>query len=225
MTNPAGIVSMIGYTSEVQAKEAPLLDNTARLLVSGPKDIASLGAPIIAALWEYKAAKGVGMPADDVPQAIWDLLNPTKATISAAGKEPKAPKNKSKKSEKTLNKELPTNKEGPKSSSPDDAVSTGDKKKETKTMATKTKKAAKKKSAAKTKTAKPANGMPREGTKKAKLLAAAQKSGGITKAEGQKLTGWKEFRGTLGQLADAAKMQVVTHKDPEGKKATRWEVR
>jgi len=63
----------------------------------------------------------------------------------------------------------------------------------------KVKKAAKPKSAKAT-----SNGLPREGSKKAKLLAAVTKPGGATMKQLIALTGWKACRGTLGQVVEAA---------------------
>lgn len=64
--------------------------------------------------------------------------------------------------------------------------------------------------------------LPREGTKKAKLLAG-QPQGEATMAEMLKLTGWKACPGTLGETARAAGKHV-RHESGKGGKASRWYV-
>jgi hypothetical protein len=219
------IVKLVGYNSEDDAGKAELAEGAVRLQVRAVGDLNSLAEPVLAALWAFKAPKGVGMP-EDVTQAIWNLLVPPPKDSS----EPTPPAAKKRVRKPKAKKELPASDASAKEGSPDGAPPSDQT--QEKTMAKgkakakgKTKKAAKKKVAAKKTATRKVPGMPREGTKKDKLLKAAQKSGGITKAEGVKLTGWKEFRGTLGELAKAAKMKVVIHKDKDGKKATRWEVK
>lgn len=73
---PISIGSLKGYNSEDDAQKAQLAEGAVRLQARGANDIASLGEPIQAALWAFKAKKDEGMPADDLPQAIWDKLNP-----------------------------------------------------------------------------------------------------------------------------------------------------
>jgi len=72
------------------------------------------------------------------------------------------------------------------------------------------------------KVAKSANGLPREGTKTAKLLALISRPEGATFAEMQKATGWKEMRGTALVLARRVGKKLHAISDPDGKKATRW---
>lgn len=63
-----------------------------------------------------------------------------------------------------------------------------------------------------------------EPTMKMRLIALCQRDGGATMAQMLALTGWKACRGTLGQTADKLGLTLTKHTDPEGKKATRWEV-
>jgi Protein of unknown function (DUF3489) len=80
-------------------------------------------------------------------------------------------------------------------------------------------KAAKAKKA--TKRAKATNVLPRPGSKKAKLLALVQRTGGATMKEMLSSIGWKACRGTLGVVVAAAKMKLTMVKGEDGK-ASRW---
>lgn len=89
---------------------------------------------------------------------------------------------------------------------------------------TKSKKPAKAKTAKAPKVAKAktnGNGLPREGSKNAKLLGLISRPGGATLAEMLKATGWKECRGTASVLAKVIGKKLTLIKE-EGK-AKRWE--
>jgi hypothetical protein len=71
------IMSLKGYNSDKDANAAALDPAHARLQARSANDIASLGDTLQEALWAFKAKKDEGMPADDLPNAIWEKLNPS----------------------------------------------------------------------------------------------------------------------------------------------------
>lgn len=64
------------------------------------------------------------------------------------------------------------------------------------------------------------NSLPREGTKKARLLSMLCRDGGATKAEMLAMTGWKAALGTAAEVAKAAGKKLEIIKE-EGK-VNRW---
>lgn len=87
-------------------------------------------------------------------------------------------------------------------------------------MAKTTKAKSKSKKTAKPATKKSSNGLPREGSKAAKLLDLISRKEGATLAEMLKVTGWKECRGTASVLAGKIGKKLTLIKE-EGK-ANRW---
>lgn len=162
------IMAIKGFTSEEQATAAPKVEAHARLQARSAGDIASLGEPVQAALWAFKAKKDQGMPADGLPEAIWALLEPPKKDRRAALTGPKT--------------------DGTLSSSPDEKTGSteGQKPGKRNTMA-KAKKAAKKKAAKKS--TKSGTSTPR-GEKTLKVKALLERKSGCTSAEVKKATGW-----------------------------------
>lgn len=84
--SPIKIVALKGYNSEDDANKVQLADGAVRLQARAQTDIASLGEPIQAALWAFKAKKDEVVPGDDMPAAIWEKLNPApKKRLSSSG--------------------------------------------------------------------------------------------------------------------------------------------
>ena len=88
------IVSVKGFNSPNDVPEQGA--DVARLVAQGAGDLRSLGEPVLAALWAFKAKKDEGMPEDAV-QGIWDKLNPppkkklTKQGVDGTGTSSDAP--------------------------------------------------------------------------------------------------------------------------------------
>jgi len=160
----------------------------------------------------------------DAARTIWTLLQTTKfplPTFTVVGKPLKGQGKK--KAAKKPKKELPV-----KAASTTNLAPGNDAPQQEVPMATKTKsaksakgKSAKAKAKKATKSAKSTNGLPKEGTKKDKLLKLVQRASGATMAEMLKTTGWKACRGTLGEVVDAAKQTLTMVKGEDGK-ASRW---
>lgn len=161
------IVAIKGFTSEEQATAAPKVEAHARLQARSSSDIASLGEPVQAALWAFKAKKDQGMPADGLPEAIWALLEPPKKDRRTGLTAPRT--------------------DGTSSSSPDEKAGSteGQKPGKRKTMAKAKKKAAKKKATK----AKNGTSAPR-GEKTLKVKALLERAKGCTSAEVKEMTGW-----------------------------------
>ncbi len=191
------IAKLVGYNSESEANEAPLGEGAVRLQARAATDLASLGAPVLLALAEFKAKKGQ-QELDCTPDAIWALLNPPP-------KERKAKADKSTATEKTN--------DGGSTTSPADATSTrtgaGAGSKKEKKMATK--KAAKKasKKAAPKKTGAKATG-PR-GEKTLKVKAMLERKSGCTRAQVLEATGWPAV--SMQAMAKACGLKLRQEKE------------
>lgn len=135
------------------------------------------------------------------------------------------PKPEKKSGKKKSKKDLPVSTDTATSSSPE-GTTPADETKEGQ-MAAQKKKTVKSKAKAKSAKAKKATvkGQPKAGSKKAKLLALVSRPGGATMAEMLKTTGWKACLGTAKAVATAAGLKFNIVKDPEGKKASRWEAK
>jgi hypothetical protein len=235
---PVKIVKIVGYNSENDANCANLSEGAVRLQAREATDLASLGEPVLVALADFKVKKGEALEAS--PAAIWEAFQPKKKpkvsdvtdislTDMGMGTDTKPKKvttRKTTKSKKTSIAGLTPSADTSTSASTEGEPA---KPKQTESKMSKSKTAAKKKPAAKKKAAKTkvaGNGTPREGTKKAKLLALLVKNSpeGTTMAQMLSLTGWKACLGTARQVVEATGKVLTIMKDPEGKKATRWKV-
>lgn len=202
-TDPVEIVSFKGYNSPTDIPEQAA--DVARVVLEGLADVASLGTLVLDAVAKFK-----GVAAE--PEAVWESL------VGGPKKEPPAKKipdaEPKKKSSKKMKKGLQS---VPDSSNPPDTGNTAEADKQEKKMA-KAKKATKKN--AKKTERKLADGRPRENSKAGKLLALIERKGGATFKEMQKVTGWKEMRGTASDLAKRVGKTLKMIK-AEGKE-TRW---
>lgn len=211
---PAKVLGLVEFSTKPEALGAPARDDGIRATVGSAKELGALPSEVLVELWVLKAPEAVGLPAGVSPgQAIWDVLVPPapKTPAKPASVKP------GKKDKKKVEGGLPAGPDASTSSAPDGALPTDAGK--DKTMAKKAKKATKK-AAKKSANGSKAKGLPREGTKAAKLLALISKPGGATFAEMHKATGWKEMRGTAHDLAIRAGKKL-TMIEEEGK-ASRW---
>lgn len=250
----ATIVSVKGYNSEDDANGAPQKDEAARLTLREKGELNNLPAPVLEALCEFKAKKGEKIESIDALWESFNPVPKSRAVKVPTAKEVAGKEDSSniENSSDAALQSAPT--DGTSSASGDTAVSengvtagkdesmstpkggkskSAAKKKVVKKKVAKKKVAAKKKAAPKTPKAPRVKGerkaiptgMPREGSKADKLLKLILRDGGATFAEMQKATGWKEMRGTASVLAERAGKKLTMIKDPEGKKATRWQAK
>lgn len=190
---PVQILSIIGYNSDDDAAGVATTEGATRAQFRSAEGLALLNPDVLLAIRDFKAKKG--QIVEPTAENVWNLfVTPPK-----------------KKHPEGLQSPLDTAK------SPSDGNGAVD---EGKTKMAKAKKASKKKVASK---AKKTDGLPREGTKGAKLLALILRSGGATFAEMAKATGWKEMRGTASELAVRAGKKLTIIKE-EGK-APRWQAK
>lgn len=189
----------------LNSKPAP--EGMERVIINNEEELGALDPALILRIANFKT-KGAALTELPAISDVWAMLSP--------------PPRKKKNSEKNAYQELTAPASDAISSSPE-GTPPADDNKETK-MAKTAKKAkggkAKAKTAAKTARKANGNGLPREGSKAAKLLALISRPGGATFAEMQKATNWKEMRGTALVLARKAGKTLTMIKE-EGKQP-RW---
>lgn len=218
------IIAVKGHPTEEGAAKSALQEGAQRLQARESSDLRTFGDPLALALFNHFAKVKVEVLPDDADIAIWDMISPARKPRNKSSKTEDSGLQPGQEATMSTGPEgnLPTNQEGQNEMVTATETTTGGKAKRATTKGkAKAKKAAKKNGAAKaTKAA--SDGLPREGTKAAKLLAMICRDGGATFAEMQKMTGWKEMRGTALTLARRAGLQLRAISDKEGKKATRW---
>jgi hypothetical protein len=195
-------------TEDSLTKKGPA-EGLERVIVRDEIELGNLDPALLLRIANFKT-KGALLTELPAVSEIWGMLSP--------------PKRDKKKIEKKSSAPLTGSDDSATSSQPEGDSAKPGNTTETKVAKAKTKKASKKNGKGKgAKTAaKSANGLPREGSKAAKLLALISKPGGATFAEMKAATGWKEMRGTALTLARRAGKTLSMIKDKDGKKAPRW---